>query len=54
MSIKLAIITFPGSNCDYDCFKAAELVGAEPREARDLVEGVWRGGLAHAPAVSRR
>jgi phosphoribosylformylglycinamidine synthase subunit PurQ / glutaminase len=31
MSARLAIITFPGSNCDYDCFKAAELVGAEPR-----------------------
>ncbi|HEY0808997.1 MAG TPA: phosphoribosylformylglycinamidine synthase subunit PurQ [Longimicrobiales bacterium] len=27
----MAIVTFPGSNCDYDCFKAAELVGAEPR-----------------------
>lgn len=31
MSLKLAIVTFPGSNCDYDCFEAAELVGAEPR-----------------------
>jgi phosphoribosylformylglycinamidine synthase len=31
MSLDLAIVTFPGSNCDYDCFKAAELVGAEPR-----------------------
>lgn len=31
MSIRVAIITFPGSNCDYDCFKALELVGAEPR-----------------------
>src|SRR5687767_12991812 len=31
MSLQLAIVTFPGSNCDYDCFKAAELVGAEPR-----------------------
>ena len=27
----MAIVTFPGSNCDYDCFKAAELVGMEPR-----------------------
>ena len=27
----MAIVTFPGSNCDYDCFKAAELVGAQPR-----------------------
>jgi phosphoribosylformylglycinamidine synthase I len=31
MSLNMAIVTFPGSNCDYDCFKAAELVGAEPR-----------------------
>ena len=30
MSLQMAIVTFPGSNCDYDCFKAAELVGAEP------------------------
>ncbi len=29
--IKAVIVTFPGSNCDYDCFKAFELVGAEPR-----------------------
>lgn len=28
---RMAIVTFPGSNCDYDCFKAAELVGIEPR-----------------------
>jgi phosphoribosylformylglycinamidine synthase len=27
----MVIVTFPGSNCDYDCFKAAELVGMEPR-----------------------
>ena len=31
MSLNMAIITFPGSNCDYDCYKAAELVGGEPR-----------------------
>ena len=31
MSLRMVIVTFPGSNCDYDCFKAAELVGAEPR-----------------------
>lgn len=39
----MAIVTFPGSNCDYDCFKAAELVGAEPRyvwhQERSL--GAW-------------
>lgn len=28
---RMAIVTFPGSNCDYDCFKAAELVGIAPR-----------------------
>ena len=28
---RMAIVTFPGSNCDFDCFKAAELVGMEPR-----------------------
>ncbi|MGQ0815884.1 MAG: phosphoribosylformylglycinamidine synthase subunit PurQ [Gemmatimonadota bacterium] len=33
MSTRMAIVTFPGSNCDYDCFKAAELVGMEPRFA---------------------
>ena len=31
MSTRMVIVTFPGSNCDYDCFKAAELVGMEPR-----------------------
>lgn len=31
MSLDMVIVTFPGSNCDYDCFKAAELVGAQPR-----------------------
>lgn len=31
MSLDMAIITFPGSNCDYDCYKAGELVGAQPR-----------------------
>lgn len=30
MSVRVAVITFPGSNCDYDCYKALELVGAEP------------------------
>jgi phosphoribosylformylglycinamidine synthase subunit PurQ / glutaminase len=31
MSTRMAVVTFPGSNCDYDVFKAAELVGMEPR-----------------------
>lgn len=28
--MKVAVITFPGSNCDYDLYKAAQQVGAEP------------------------
>ena len=28
--MKVAIITFPGSNCDYDCWHAVRLVGGEP------------------------
>src|SRR5215212_1887226 len=31
MSVRAAIITFPGSNCDYDCFKAFELLDGAPR-----------------------
>ena len=31
MSVRAAVVTFPGSNCDYDVYKAFELVGAEPR-----------------------
>jgi phosphoribosylformylglycinamidine synthase len=28
--MKVAVVTFPGSNCDYDVYKAVQLVGAEP------------------------
>jgi phosphoribosylformylglycinamidine synthase subunit PurQ / glutaminase len=29
--MKIAVITFPGSNCDYDCYHALKLVdGVEP------------------------
>ena len=29
--MRVAIITFPGSNCDYDCYKAlADVIGAQP------------------------
>jgi phosphoribosylformylglycinamidine synthase I len=28
--MKVAVVTFPGSNCDYDLFKAVQLVGGEP------------------------
>jgi phosphoribosylformylglycinamidine synthase len=36
--MKVAVITFPGSNCDYDLYHAARLVGAEP---------VWRWHRDH-------
>ena len=29
--MKVVVVTFPGSNCDQDCFRAAELVGGEAR-----------------------
>jgi phosphoribosylformylglycinamidine synthase len=28
--MKVAVVTFPGSNCDYDIYKAVQLVGGEP------------------------
>jgi len=28
--MKVAVVTFPGSNCDYDLYKAAQQVSAEP------------------------
>ena len=28
--MKVAIITFPGSNCDYDLYKCVQLVGGNP------------------------
>ncbi|MBW3535959.1 MAG: phosphoribosylformylglycinamidine synthase subunit PurQ [Gemmatimonadetes bacterium] len=28
--MKIAVVTFPGSNCDYDCYHAAKLVGGDP------------------------
>jgi len=28
--MRVAVITFPGSNCDYDLYKAIQLVGGEP------------------------
>jgi len=53
--MKVAVITFPGSNCDYDCYKALQLFPAfEPsfvwhRETRlDSAEAVFLpGGFAH-------
>jgi phosphoribosylformylglycinamidine synthase I len=29
--VKAAVLTFPGSNCDYDLYKAVEAVGGKPR-----------------------
>ena len=29
--MKVAIVTFPGSNCDYDLYKCIQLVGGSPR-----------------------
>jgi len=28
--MKVAVVTFPGSNCDYDLYKAIQLVGGQP------------------------
>jgi phosphoribosylformylglycinamidine synthase I len=29
--LKVIVVTFPGSNCDQDCYRAVELVGSEAR-----------------------
>jgi phosphoribosylformylglycinamidine synthase I len=44
--MKVAVVTFPGSNCDYDLYKAVQKVGAD-------VEFVWHRerGLARFDAV---
>ena len=45
--MRAAVVTFPGSNCDYDLYKGVELVGGEP-------SFVWhrdRGGLRGFDAV---
>ncbi len=44
--MRVAIVTFPGSNCDQDCHRAVELAGGEPRYR-------WHrdGGLGNADAV---
>ena len=49
MSTRMAIVTFPGSNCDYDCFKAAELVGMEPRFVWHREEGVGDADVVVLP-----
>jgi phosphoribosylformylglycinamidine synthase I len=53
--MKVAVVTFPGSNCDYDCYKALQLLPeVEPRfvwhreEALGNVDAViLPGGFAH-------
>jgi phosphoribosylformylglycinamidine synthase len=45
--MRVAVVTFPGSNCDYDLFKAVQMVGATPTF-------VWhreRGALARYDVV---
>jgi len=45
--LRAAVVTFPGSNCDYDLYKAVQQVGGEPTF-------VWhreRGGLGDYDAV---
>jgi phosphoribosylformylglycinamidine synthase len=46
---RMAIVTFPGSNCDYDCFKAAELVGIEPRFVWHREESVGDADIVVLP-----
>ncbi len=53
--MRVAVVTFPGSNCDYDCYKALQLFpGFEPsfvwhreRELGDVDAVVLPGGFAH-------
>lgn len=52
--MNVAILTFPGSNCDQDCFRSVELAGGRPRYVwhRETTLGdvdavVVPGGFAH-------
>ena len=52
--MRVAVLTFPGSNCDQDCFRSVELAGTEPRyvwhRERSLGNAdavVVPGGFAH-------
>lgn len=52
--MKVAIITFPGSNCDQDCHRSVELAGGSPRYVwhRETTLGgvdavIVPGGFAH-------
>ncbi|MFP5351431.1 MAG: phosphoribosylformylglycinamidine synthase subunit PurQ [Actinomycetota bacterium] len=52
--MKVGIVVFPGSNCEQDCFRAFDALGAEPqmlwhgdRELPDVDLVVLPGGFAH-------
>ena len=52
--MNVAVITFPGSNCDQDCFRSVELAGGSPRYVwhRERSPGgvdavIVPGGFAH-------
>lgn len=52
--MRVAVLTFPGSNCDQDCFRSVELAGGEPRyvwhRERSLGNAdavIVPGGFAH-------
>ncbi len=56
--MKAAVVTFPGSNCDYDCLKAVEQVGAEalfvwhrPLEIGDVDLVVLPGGFSYGDYI---
>ena len=63
--MKLAVVTFPGSNCDHDCYHAVKLAGAEPvfvwhrehdlagAEAVVLPGGFSYGDYLRAGAIAR-
>jgi phosphoribosylformylglycinamidine synthase len=41
--VKAAVVTFPGSNCDYDLYKAVQQVGGEPEFVWHRERGVLEG-----------
>ncbi|MCY4400362.1 MAG: phosphoribosylformylglycinamidine synthase subunit PurQ [Gemmatimonadetes bacterium] len=52
--MNVAVITFPGSNCDQDCFRSVELAGGSPRyvwhreqSLGDADAVIVPGGFAH-------
>ena len=52
--MKFGVVTFPGSNCDYDAYAAAKLIGEEVEflwhQSTDLLDCdvvILPGGFAH-------